>query len=142
MFQSSKFNSNLSLFKEYPKVYYKSIMVALLTASQSVQAQFNVNKHQYDRKTYTYQPGDPYNPAVCGVVSFLIPGVGQMIASETGRRVAFLPGYVGWWVVYGVGIGTAATSTNSYQVGSGAGIALAVLLIACVNFVNLSTVKR
>lgn len=109
-----------------------SMMVALLTASQSVQAQYKVNKHQYDRKTYTYQPGDPYNPAVCGVVSFLIPGVGQMIASETGRGVAFLAGYVGCWVVYGVGIGTAATSADPYQLGSGAGLALAGLFGAII----------
>lgn len=116
--------------KEYP-LFQRSLLliavVALLSAAQTVDAQYKVNKHKYDRKSYTYQPGDPYNPAVCGVVSFLIPGVGQMIASETGRGVAFLAGYVGCWVVYGVGIGTAATSTSTYQLGSGAGLALAGL---------------
>jgi len=116
--------------KEHP-LFQRSLLliaaVALLSAAQTADAQYKVNKNKYDRKSYTYQPGDPYNPAVCGVVSFLIPGVGQMIASETGRGVAFLAGYVGCWVVYGVGIGTAATSTSTYQLGSGAGLALAGL---------------
>lgn len=86
---------------------------ALLLLSAELNAQYKVNKHTYDYKSYTFQPGDPYNPGVCGIISFLIPGVGQMIASETGRGVAFLGGYVACWAVV-IGVSAAYEVNDAY----------------------------
>lgn len=62
-------------------------------------AQYKVNKLKYDPRTYTPQMGDPYNPTVAGLASFLIPGLGQMVSKEPGRGVAFLAGYVGLYAI-------------------------------------------
>lgn len=56
---------------------------------------FSEYKDLYDRKMYVHQPGDPYNPGVAGVLSFLIPGLGQGIDDEWGRGIIFTLGYVG-----------------------------------------------
>ena len=52
--------------------------------------QYKINKTKYDNSTWTHEEGDPYNPTTCGVLSFFIPSVGQMVAHKAGRGVAFL----------------------------------------------------
>lgn len=70
-----------------------AMLVSLVLSS--VQAQkYSINKQKYDYRMYIEQAGDPYNPAICGVASFFIPGLGQMIAGETGRGLGFLGGTV------------------------------------------------
>jgi hypothetical protein len=49
----------------------------------------------YDYRFYTPKFDDPYNPAVCGLASFFIPGLGQMIAGEPGRGFEFWGGSMG-----------------------------------------------
>lgn len=66
----------------------------------------------YRPSDYVRAPGDPYSPAVSGIVSALIPGLGQMICGEIGRGFAILGVNVGVPVV-GV-LGTALFSYNSY----------------------------
>lgn len=46
---------------------------------------FKERKVQFPSKGYKYQEGDRYNPTTAAILSFLIPGVGQMYAGETGR---------------------------------------------------------
>lgn len=64
---------------------------------------YKVDKTKYDYKTWSPGIGDPYNPTLCGVLSFIIPGTGQMRAQEFGRGAAFLGGYLGCYVVSAVG---------------------------------------
>lgn len=52
-------------------------------------------KHLYDPSFYRPEYGDPYSPGWCGFASFLIPGLGQGIAGEWGRGVAFFGAHVG-----------------------------------------------
>jgi len=47
-------------------------------------------KKMYNYKAYEWQQGDRYNPTMAGVLSFLIPGVGQIATNEAGRGLAFL----------------------------------------------------
>src|SRR5450759_4570003 len=82
------------------------ILISVFLISTSINAQYKINKTKYNFRTYTYQVGDPYNTALAGIASLLIPGLGQMVSGEGGRGAAFLGGYVGCWVVYGVGVGT------------------------------------
>ena len=51
-------------------------------------------KKLYNPRTYTRQFGDPYNPTLAGVASFLIPGLGQGLCDEWGRGLAIFGGEV------------------------------------------------
>lgn len=53
---------------------------------------YKINKEVYDYKMYMPQPGDPHNPGVMGLASFVVPGLGQMLSGEVGRGLAFLGG--------------------------------------------------
>ena len=56
--------------------------------------QYRINKLNYNAHEYVYQPGDRYDPTLAGVASFLVPGLGQMVAGETGRGLLFFGGFV------------------------------------------------
>jgi len=58
-------------------------------------AQYKINKAKYNYSNWTHEESDPYNPTVCGVLSFVVPGVGQMAAGEFGRGAAFFGGCAG-----------------------------------------------
>lgn len=98
-----------------------TVMIVLgLILSISVSAQYKVNKQNYNHKEYTKQAGDLYNPALAGVASVLIPGLGQMISDAPGRGVLFLGGYL---VSYGVYYAGATEVVNS-DGASGGGLLL------------------
>lgn len=78
-------------------------LMLVLFSVKELNAQYRVNKHYYDYRAYTYQTGDPYHPVACGIASYIAPGVGQVIASEPLRGLAFLTGYAGCWVACGLG---------------------------------------
>ena len=92
--------------------------ILLISAVDAGAQNYKQNKTKYDFRSYQPQVGDPYNPGVAGVTSFLIPGLGQMISNEGGRGAAFLGGYAGCLVIYGAGVGSMVTD------GSGSGLAL------------------
>lgn len=56
--------------------------------------QYRINKLNYNAHKYVYQPGDRYDPTLAGVASFLVPGLGQVLAGETGRGLLFFAGSV------------------------------------------------
>ena len=59
-------------------------------------AQYRINKKTYDRRTYHYEKGDRCSPAVAGIASFFIPGLGQMVCGEPVRGLCFMvPAYTG-----------------------------------------------
>jgi len=89
----------------------------LLATIANVSAQrYSINKQNYDSRLYTPHYGDVYNPALSGVCSFLIPGLGQMISGEVGRGLGFLGGYTGCGVVYVVGFAQYYSSLFDYNV--------------------------
>jgi hypothetical protein len=51
--------------------------------------QYRINKLNYNAHDYMHQPGDRYDPTLAGVASFLVPGMGQVVAGETGRGILF-----------------------------------------------------
>jgi len=67
--------------------------------SGNAQQKYKEIKNQYNPKDYVSKPGDLYNPALAGIASFLVPGLGQMITKEGGRGAGFLVGYVGLVVI-------------------------------------------
>lgn len=52
-------------------------------------------KSLYNYKDYYSSSADRYNPAVSGVASFFIPGLGQIICGEAGRGLGYLGGHLG-----------------------------------------------
>ncbi len=95
-----------------------SLLICLVIFSSLTNAQYSINKTQYDYRTYSYQLGDPYNPSVAGITSFLIPGLGQMLSGEGGRGAAFLGGYLGCMVVYIIGYSSAINDIDNGGTGS------------------------
>lgn len=81
-------------------------------------AQYRLNKTQYDHKTYVYQVGDPYHPTIAGVASFFLPGLGQMISGEGVRGVGFLAGFAGCVTIIFVG---ALSTIDDIHYGGGDG---------------------
>ena len=104
------------------KSFLLSVLFVGLAISTTQAQTYSINKLKYDSRMYTQQYGDPYNPALSGVCSWFIPGLGQMICGETGRGLAFFGGYVACGAVCMVGAVSAAVSgvnENTYQYGSG-----------------------
>jgi len=104
------------------------ILLGFVLCCSISNAQYSVNKTKYDYRTYIYEVGDPYNPSVAGVVSFLVPGLGQMLSGEGGRGAAFLGGYIGCWVLYGVGAGQATVAMEDEYQGEGLGLMVVGIL--------------
>ncbi len=94
------------------KILFLSLIL-ISTTVNSVAQKYSINKTKYDSHQYIPQLGDPYNPALCGVGSFFIPGLGQIISGETGRGLAFFGAYTGAAIVYGVGAFQTTLYTSS-----------------------------
>ncbi len=100
------------------------LILGVLLISITSYGQYRVNKKQYDYKSYAYQVGDPYNPTIAGVASFLIPGLGQMISGEGGRGVGFLAGSFGSFIIFYVGAVERNNYINNGSGGSSSGTGL------------------
>lgn len=92
---------------------------------------YSLNKRYYSPRDYMPKSGDPYNPAIAGVASYFVPGLGQMISGEVGRGFAYLGSTYGAYFVAGVGLGMIAGSSLQYydevQIAVGSLLALAGL---------------
>jgi TM2 domain-containing membrane protein YozV len=108
------------------KVILSIILITVAVSATQAQT-YSQNKLKYDYHQYVKQYGDPYDPALSGVCSFLIPGLGQMLANETGRGFAFMGASAGCGFLTLLGYGTfisSALNGNGSGVGGGAGIML------------------
>jgi len=105
-------------------------LLVVMIGFETMDAQYKIDKTKYDYKTWTYQEGDPYNPAVCAVLS-IIPGVGQMVAQESGRGKAFLAGGGGCLLMFAVGAGLLqnATMDDDLRLAFGFGLIEASILM-------------
>lgn len=102
-------------------------------------------KDFYKARDYESQPGDKYSPALGGVLSWLIPGLGQMVNGEVGRGFKYFGGAIACSVAMGVGSGLMAADMNT----SGAIIMLAgsvaflcVDIAAIVDGVKVAKIKN
>ncbi len=67
----------------------------IVLLSSSLQAQkYSINKHNYNAHDYIKEPGTPNDPIISGLASYFVPGLGQIIAGETGRGLAFFSGTI------------------------------------------------
>ena len=79
-------------------VFLTLALFVLLPAS--LEGQYRVNKNTYSVHDYKYHKGDPLPPAVAGVASFFVPGLGQVLSGEYLRGASFFGGYAGFTMVY------------------------------------------
>lgn len=79
------------------------IALALLVAQHSTAQFYSVNKFKYNPQTYVRDYTDAYDPTLCGAASFFVPGLGQVVAGETGRGIAFFGGTMGCAGLYFIG---------------------------------------
>jgi hypothetical protein len=93
------------------------ILAGLLFISAFSNGQYSINKTKYNYHTYSYQNGDPYKPALAGVESYLLPGLGQMTSGEVRRGLAFLGGSVGSTVIFTAGVVNLAKAFTGSDVG-------------------------
>lgn len=108
----------IKLFNNYKTTIMKLALlfftIILFTASFNLNAQsYEINKLKYDYHQYVPEIGDPNNPAICGLASFFVPGLGQMVSGETGRGLAFLGGTAAGYVVYGIGVAQFMSSVGN-----------------------------
>ena len=134
----------------------KLILVSIIflgLAASNVNAQtYSENKLKYDSHMYIPQLGDPYNPALSGVCSFIMPGLGQMISGEVGRGLGFLGGSAACGLVGTLGYAVAvlnAYSGDSQNAGFGVGMMvvgyggmLALDIWSIVDAVNVAKVNN
>ncbi len=102
------------------------IFISFLLLSNLSYSQYSVNKTKYDVHDFSYQSGDPYNPTLAGLESFLVPGLGQALAGETKRGLIFFGSYAGCWAIYAIGANMAARNIANGGAG-GAGWGLVAL---------------
>ena len=129
---------------------YLILLACMLILTTVSNAQYKVNKTMYNYRLYRPQVGDPYNTGVAGLTSFLVPGLGQMIAGEGGRGAAFLGGFVGAMVLFYVGSGMSEADIDEGGDGSagsalmfiGSTGALAVDIWAIVDAVRVAKVNN
>ena len=96
------------------------IYVVLLTFAVNVNAQnYSINKDKFDSHQYIPEYGDPYNPAISGICSLLVPGLGQMMCGETGRGLTFMGGYAGCTVLFVAGAAQFTSNNFRYYRNSG-----------------------
>jgi hypothetical protein len=63
-----------------------------------------ITKISIDTRAYSFKKGDPYNPTLAGIVSMIIPGLGQMASGKPGRGILFLTGFTGCLAVSAEGL--------------------------------------
>ena len=110
------------------KLILVSIIFLGLAVSAANAQTYSENKLKYDSHMYIPQIGDPYIPALSGVCSFIMPGLGQMISGEVGRGLGFLGGSAACGLVGTVGYAILISSAYSYN-SQGAGAGLGLMLV-------------
>lgn len=76
-----------------------------------VNAQFKTYNKTYDVKNYTHVEGDPYQPALAGILA-VIPGVGHFYTNQPLRGLGFIGGMSGSIILTGVGFAFAWDENN------------------------------
>lgn len=89
------------------------LIICTFFLSLQVQAQYCINKNKYNTIDYKFQKGDNIDPAIAGVASFFIPGLGQALSGEYLRGAAFFGGYSGGAAIYYAGHRLSHKNRNS-----------------------------
>jgi hypothetical protein len=78
-----------------PKASILIFFAVTLSLTAASQNQYRYLREKYNTDEYEYRPGDPNRPALNGLASFLIPGLGQALAREPMRGLGFATAFYG-----------------------------------------------
>lgn len=125
-------------------------ILILLLLNVSLKAQYADNKLKYNSQSYSYSPDDRYHPAIAGVASYVLPGLGQIYCNETKRGFNFMAGYGGAILVVMTGgliqsyhnMTGKNNSTGTILFASGAITAYGIQIWSCIDAVHVSKVNN
>ena len=107
---------------------------------------YSERNEYYKNVPYHKEYGDPYEPALAGIASYFIPGLGQMICGESGRGLAFLGGTAATYFVtmigfsglsYGVTYDYYSGNNNSYNYNNNGSLFTAMAVGGAISTVGL-----
>ena len=75
---------------------------------------YKEKENYYKDQLYFPKFGDPYQPWVAGIASYLIPGLGQITCGEVGRGFAFMGGAAASFFVFMIGALGSSGYYNDY----------------------------
>lgn len=123
-----------NLFLEEPEPYVPTVVQGM---------PYRQYRALYRPSEYVRAPGDRYLPALSGIASYFIPGLGQMICGEVGRGFAFLGATVGAALLPPVASALAYSSADaSFLLSAGVCCFLAVYVWSIVDAVQVAKVKN
>ena len=106
----------------------------------------------YDPSDYQKTPFDDHSPALSGVASFFIPGLGQMINGEVGRGLAWMGAAAGTYFVTSAAtiyclLGAMCGSSELFWASAafatiGLGALITIDVIQIIDAVNIAKVKN
>lgn len=67
----------------------------ILCLGHTLKAQYSVDRYKYNHQEYDYRADDKYVPAIAGIASYLIPGLGHVYCNESERGFKFMAAYGG-----------------------------------------------
>lgn len=73
--------------KRFIIIFAAVILAASTMSAQTVSKKYKEIKDIYNPKEYVKSANDPYNRGLAGLGSFFVPGLGQVLAGETGRGI-------------------------------------------------------
>ncbi len=98
------------------KQFILSALLVFFCSFFVAQAQtYKLNKEVYNTREYIPQYGDPNNPMIAGLSSFILPGLGQVLCGETARGMAFFGGSMACMGVSVVGMLQNMESNNFFD---------------------------
>jgi hypothetical protein len=117
-------------------------LACIIFINASTNAQYKINKTKYDFRTFKHHPGDPYDPTVAGIASFLFPGVGQMVSGEAVRGAVFLGGYAGFLALLIIGSTTGDIDKAIPRVAIGFSGIVVLDVISVIDAVHVAKVNN
>ena len=97
-------------------------------------------KNIYNYSDWESGYGSRYSPALMGVCSWLIPGLGQMITGEVGRGFAWLGGAFGCYALAGIGTGLYVAGFSNYDGGYNSALVAAGSMLVLGGYLGLLAV--
>ena len=87
----------------FKRTTYITLSIFILWSAQATAQSYRQNKKVFNSRDYVRQDGDRYSPALAGITSFVLPGLGQAISGEPLRGLGFFGGALVSVAVVGVG---------------------------------------
>lgn len=95
-------------------------------------------KRIYNYRDWSREVGGRYSPALMGLCSWIVPGLGQMISGEGARGAGWLAGSVGCAAVAGAGAGMYLAYTNDNSLNPGYyGVGMYMAILGAASLVTL-----